>query len=681
MPNQLSNEDSLYLRQHADNPVDWFPWGEEAFGAAQREEKPVLVSIGYSSCHWCHVMAHECFEDDYIAGLMNTHFINIKVDREEHPAVDQVYMEAVQMITQHGGWPLNVFCFPDGRPFFGGTYFPPRDKGNGLVPWPQVLMRVADFYKKKRHELEENADAITKNMLHAENSIAGDSAKGDWNPEFLTVAAQGICQQHDDVNGGFGQAPKFPQAMTLEFLLQFLNTGRAESDAALHSRLEAVLTRSLQAMGFGGIYDQIGGGFSRYSVDSHWLIPHFEKMLYDNGLLLDLYAKAWMQFRDPLYRDIVRETLNWMDREMTGENGLLYSSLDADSEGREGKFYVWSPDEIRDALGDREEVADDFIRTYGISNEGNFEHGTSQPALLSGDREMRDRLKTARDDLYKVRSRRVWPQQDTKQILSWNALAIRGRIESHFAMGDLERLSLEGERLEWIMTRMRTPGGDGLYAIHYPVSGPSKPATLTDYALLLEALLSYAAKVDLVHPGQFSHWLQYSRESAGMILRKFRDRQQPGFHLTGETEDPLLFARRKEWIDSATPSGNSSLLHGFSTLHVLTGEAVYEEEFLRLRKTITSIASRLPTGVSHALSALVQEAVGISTVKAASGEALHALYPLLRQRPWRRLFLQISREDLGGHSYQLCSGTQCLPPENDPEKIAEKIGRGQSKIS
>ena len=347
--NGLGQESSLYLRQHAEQPVNWHAWGDAAFAEARERDVPLLVSIGYSACHWCHVMAHECFDDGYIAGLMNEHFVCVKVDREERPDVDQVYMEAVQMIQQQGGWPLNVFCLPDGRPFFGGTYFPPKDRGNGLVPWPQLLMRISDFYKRSRGELVENAEAIEKNILQGTRAGAAGGGFAEWSGDLLPEAAQGILGNHDHQYGGFGQAPKFPQSMCLHFLMAV--RGLPGVDAELLKRLDGACGTTLRAMAHGGLYDQFGGGFARYSVDAHWLIPHFEKMLYDNALLLQSYTRGWQQTKEGLYAAVVEETVGWLEREMLADCGGFYSALDADTDGEEGLFYVWDPESVDAAVG------------------------------------------------------------------------------------------------------------------------------------------------------------------------------------------------------------------------------------------------------------------------------------------------------------------------------------------
>ena len=384
MSNRLAHESSLYLRQHEANPVHWWPWCAEAFAEAKAKNKPVLVSVGYSSCHWCHVMARESFEQPWVADLMNQHFVCIKVDREERPEVDKLMMDAVQMIQGHGGWPLNCFCLPDGRPFFGGTYFPPEDRGHGQVPWPQLLMRVSDFYHRNKSELAANADAIAQNLTHLTRAPDADGSAPM--PDDLVAAARRICEQHDDTFGGFGAAPKFPAPHTLNLLLGLRGAAAIEADRSLATRLDAVLTITLGAMARGGLFDQVGGGFHRYCVDRDWTVPHFEKMLYDNAQLLGTYAEAWARYRDPLYVDICEETVGWLLREMRTANGLFAASLDADTDHHEGTTYVWTAPEVAAALGDE---AFPFAQAYGLSDKGNFE-GKNIPKL-KGDHAARKR--------------------------------------------------------------------------------------------------------------------------------------------------------------------------------------------------------------------------------------------------------------------------------------------------
>lgn len=426
MPNRLSKENSLYLKQHANNPVDWWPWGPEAFEEAKRLNKPVLVSIGYSACHWCHVMAHESFEDPFIADLMNRNFICIKVDREERPDIDQIYMEAVQMITGHGGWPLNAFCFSDGRPFFGGTYFPPEDRGFGIIPWPQLLVRIVDFFKKNPHELEENANNILKNMAISNIPYA---AEIQFSNDTLFLSAEKICHAHDDKWGGFGDAPKFPPSMTLDFLLATRNYSHCKK--TLVHRIDSIITTTLTKMALGGIYDQVGGGFARYSVDVEWRIPHFEKMLYDNALLIDIYTKAWVQHHNPLFKNIIEETIQWLLREMSVKDTPAFaSSLAADSEGKEGKYYIWPFEEIKNILG--YERMNAFCSAYGVSTQGNFEKGFNHLTWIKDTDKDRSLFASDRQKLLKARQKRLPPQRDDKILTAWNSLTASALVEAGF---------------------------------------------------------------------------------------------------------------------------------------------------------------------------------------------------------------------------------------------------------
>ncbi|NBN94656.1 MAG: thioredoxin domain-containing protein [Verrucomicrobia bacterium] len=482
--NRLAHESSLYLRQHEANPVHWWPWCDEAFAEAKAKDKPVLVSVGYSSCHWCHVMARESFEQAWVADLMNQHFVCIKVDREERPEVDKLMMDAVQMIQGHGGWPLNCFCLPDGRPFFGGTYFPPEDRGHGQVPWPQLLMRVSDFYHRNKSELAANADAIAQNLTHLTRAPDADGSAPS--PEDLIAAARRICEQHDDTFGGFGAAPKFPAPHTLNFLLGLRGAAAVESDRALASRIDAVLTITLGSMARGGLFDQVGGGFHRYCVDRDWTVPHFEKMLYDNAQLLGTYAEAWARYRDPLYADVCAETVGWLLREMRTSNGLFAASLDADTDHHEGTTYVWTAPEVAAALGDE---AFAFAQAYGLSDKGNFE-GKNIPKL-KGDHAARVRFAGARAKLLALRDRRPQPARDDKNLLSWNALVVGNLAKAAwiFDRKDWSELALETEANLW--ARFALGDGDGLRSVAHG-DKVTLEGNLSDYAWFAEAELALA---------------------------------------------------------------------------------------------------------------------------------------------------------------------------------------------
>ena len=660
MPNRLSEENSLYLQQHASNPVEWYPWGEEALKAAETSGKPLLVSIGYSACHWCHVMAHESFEDEYIAGIMNKHFICVKVDREERPDLDQIYMEAVQMIQQQGGWPLNVFCLPDGRPFFGGTYFPPEDRGQGLIPWPQICMRIADFYKRSKGELIENAESIQKNILAGTQAASTGGASSDWNPECLLEAAQGICGNHDDQYGGFGEAPKFPPAMSLNFLRALRPA--AESDLA--ARIDEVSHITLRAMAHGGLFDQFGGGFARYSVDAHWLIPHFEKMLYDNALLIDAYTRAWLDTQDPLYAAVVEETIGWLDREMSAPGGSFYAALDADSEGEEGRYYVWTPEQVDSVLGPS--LARELRAAYNITKEGNFEQGKSNPALVEADFVVRVKLADARRQLRECReAERVSPGKDTKISTAWNGMMIRALADAgfYFDRPDWTRRARKAIDFLWSELVTETPEGIQLKAVYYERGGAKVDAFLHDYALLAEACLAVASKIDWVEPGNSATYQARAQACVDQAMRCFTDEHSIGYYFTAEgAETPV--ARRKEWFDNATPSGNSVMLHALSGLHALTGDGRYAAEFEATLPAYADYAGKVAAGVAHGLEAAATHQSGVAVIKVGVDVDMNALRKALADKAWRRTFIQQSM-DLSPKQIQVCLGTQCLTSNDD----------------
>ena len=660
MPNRLSGENSLYLQQHASNPVEWYPWGEEAIMAAETSGKPLLVSIGYSACHWCHVMAHESFEDEYIAGIMNKHYICVKVDREERPDIDQIYMEAVEMIQQQGGWPLNVFCLPDGRPFFGGTYFPPEDRGLGLIPWPQICMRIADFYKRSKSELIENAEAIQKNILAGTQAASTGGASSDWNPQCLLEAAQGICGNHDDQYGGFGGAPKFPPAMSLNFLRAL----RPAVDSDLAARIDEVSRITLRAMAHGGLFDQFGGGFARYSVDAYWLIPHFEKMLYDNALLIDAYTRAWLDTQDPLYAAVVEETIGWIDREMTAPSGSFYAALDADSEGEEGQYYVWTPEQVDSVLGPS--LARELRAAYNITGEGNFEQGKSNPALVEADFVVRVKLADARRQLREYReAERVPPGKDTKINNAWNSMMIRALADAGFYFDRPKWTQRARKAIDFLWSELvtETPEGIQLKAVYYERGGAKVDAFLHDYALLAEACLAVASKIDWVEPGASATYQARAQACVDQAMRYFADEHSIGYYFTAEgAEAPV--ARRKEWFDNATPSGNSVMLHALSGLHAMTGDSRYAAEFEATLPAYADYAGKVAAGVAHGLEAAATYHSGVAVIKVGLDVDMNSLRKALTDKTWRRTFIQQSM-DLSPNQIQVCLGTQCLAPKDD----------------
>src|SRR5215217_2767071 len=533
--NRLAGETSPYLLQHAHNPVDWYPWGDEAFERARAEDRAVLVSIGYSACHWCHVMERECFEDERIAQLMNERFVCIKVDREEHPDVDAIYMDAVQAMTGHGGWPLNAFLTPDAVPFWAGTYFPPEPR-QGMPSWPQVLTAIGAAWDEQREEIRSQAGGIVERLRGAA-TLKPPEAEVD--PASLDAAVEGLRQLHDAEHGGFGTAPKFPPSSAVEFLL-----GRGEREMSLHT---------LRRMASGGMYDQVGGGFARYSVDARWIVPHFEKMLYDNALLARAYLHAWQLTGEGLFRRVCRETLDWALAELRQEEGAFASALDADSEGVEGKFYVWTPSQVREVLGD---LAGEAIEHFGMTEQGNFE-GANIPVRATPDPPHRDELRTR---LYEARAQRVWPGLDDKRLTGWNALMISALADAASAFDDARYRDAAVRCADFLVTRMRDE--DGRLLRTYNRGQARLRAVLEDHAFLLEALLGlYQSTFD-------PRWFAAARELAETILSHFTDREHGGFFATADDHEPLI-ARRKELEDSPIPAGASSAAYGLLRLAAL----------------------------------------------------------------------------------------------------------------
>ncbi len=589
MPNRLASETSPYLLQHADNPVDWYPWGEEALSKAQQENKPILLSIGYAACHWCHVMAHESFEDDATAEIMNRHFVNVKVDREERPDLDSIYMNAVVALTGHGGWPMTVFLTPEGQPFYGGTYFP-REPRFGMPGFKQVLLSVADAWEKRREEIVDDAAKVGQHLQQRLTLAAGDQTFG---PALFDAALPRINQTFEPRKGGFGDAPKFPPSMTLEFLLRMVH--ERDDSHALY-----MVEHTLEQMARGGIYDQLGGGFARYATDRDWLVPHFEKMLYDNALLSRVYLQAWQVTGKPLYRRIVEETLDWVVREMRHDGGGFYSSLDADSEGEEGKFYVWRPAEISAALDD-ETSATLFMRYYDVSEGGNWEGKSilrtpreldevAAELGLDGD-EAAGRLAQARQQLYALRAERVWPGLDDKVLTSWNGLMLRAFAEAGRALQRDDYTEVAVANARFLHETMRRDNGR-LLRSWKEGSEARFNAYLEDYAYLAAGLLElYQTVFD-------EQWFTWAQELAELMLAHFRDEEHGGFYDTSDDHEQLI-QRPKDVQDNATPSGNAMAALVLLTLSLYTGEAHYASAAEEMIAGMAPYMARYPTGFSQ----------------------------------------------------------------------------------
>ncbi len=588
--NALAKETSPYLLQHAHNPVQWYPWGEEALQRARDQDKPILLSIGYSACHWCHVMEHESFEDEAIARLMNENFINIKVDREERPDLDTIYMSAVQMMTGSGGWPMTVFLTADLIPFYGGTYFPPEDR-HGMPGFPRVLMSVAQAYRTRKEEIRSNASKLISELEKAELS----AAKQVLTAEILDTSTSNLISNYDARNAGFGRAPKFPPSMALTFLLRsYFRTGE--------KHLLEVVDHTLTAMACGGIYDQLGGGFHRYSVDDSWLVPHFEKMLYDNALLSRIYLDAWLLTANSLYRRITQETLDYVTREMTSAEGGFYSSQDADSEGHEGKYYIWSQSEIEATLG--EEDAALFNQYYGVSPEGNFEGKNILNVPRSAElvarlcRVSEQRLQQAVDRgrklLFEAREERVRPGRDDKILTSWNGLMLRSFAEAANGLDreDYRRTAIRNA--EFVLSNLRS---DGRLLRTYRDGRAKYAGYLEDYACVIDGLLS------LYEATSNPAWFATAEELAGIMIEKFWDSATEGFYFTSADHEYLI-RRPKEFNDNAIPSGNSVAVSALLRLWRFTGEERWIRHSLPVLERLALPMSRYPSAFSHLLCAL-----------------------------------------------------------------------------
>ncbi len=592
MPNRLINETSPYLLQHADNPVDWYPWSEEAFARAREEDKPVFLSVGYSACHWCHVMAHESFENEETARLMNSGFINIKVDREERPDVDSIYMGAVQAQTGRGGWPMSVFLTPEGKPFFGGTYFPPVDS-HAMPGFPRVLQAIVEAYRDRRSDVVNSADEL---VAHLRSGLMTSQGQEPLTSEVLSRAFDGLDSEMDKQHGGIGTAPKFPQPMTLEFLLRYYaRSGRTEA--------LAMVDITLEKMAHGGIYDQLGGGFHRYSIDPFWLVPHFEKMLYDNALLSRLYLHAYQITGSMQYRRIVEETLDYVLREMTSPEGGFYSSQDADSEGEEGKYFVWTPREIEEALGKEQAVL--FNRYYGVTHQGNFEGRNilhirdSAEAAASelgiGEEQLAEVVDNARAKLMERRIERVPPGRDDKVLTCWNGMMLRSFAEAAAVLGRNDYLQAALANAGFLLNALRSPQGRVLRS--FKDGKAVLKGYLDDYANLIDGLIAlHEATLDL-------RWLDEARSLADGMLELFWDDKEGTFYDTGSDHEKLII-RPSHLFDNAEPSGGALASDVLLRLAVLTGNTEYRDRAVTMLRSLRMVMARAPMGFGHWLCAL-----------------------------------------------------------------------------
>ncbi len=661
MLNHLVNETSPYLLQHAHNPVDWYPWGSEALQKARTEDKPIFLSIGYSACHWCHVMAHESFEDEKIAAILNEHFVSIKVDREERPDLDRIYMAAVQAMTGGGGWPMSVFLTPEGVPFYGGTYFPPQPR-YGMPSFSQVLAAIIDAWQNRRSEIASAGQQLVE-AIKPQISARAERASHDLKPEILEQAFRGIGQSFDHVNGGWGGAPKFPQPMTLEFLLRY-HSVTGDSQAV------QMVTQTLEAMARGGMYDQLGGGFHRYSVDAKWTTPHFERMSYDNSQLARVYLHAWQVTSNPFFRIIAQEILDYVLREMTDEAGCFYATQDADSEGEEGKFFLWAPAEIQAVLGPE---ADRFMRAYGVTERGNFEG--KNILTFKGTLAEREALTEARSRLLAAREQRIHPGRDEKALASWNGLMLATFAEAARVLDRQDYRQAAERNGDFLLSQMRDEDGR-LWHVWNKVKAEVKvKGQLEDYANVVEGL------IELYQTTFEARWYRAAHGLAQQMIEHFGAPQ--GFFDTADDAEALI-ARTRDLYDNATPSGNAMAATALLKLAGLAVEPRYAELARWSLAQVQDYLGQAPLGFGQWLVAAdyaLSHPTEIAIVGAPGADDTRALLncatmgfrprqvvavgtsnggvPLLKDRP------QIERRATA----YVCTGGVCRVPTTDPQVV------------
>ncbi len=670
--NRLARTSSPYLLQHAHNPVDWYPWDEEALTKAKAENKPILVSIGYSACHWCHVMERESFENEAIAQIMNEHFICIKVDREERPDVDQVYMEALHAMGLQGGWPLNVFLLPDQRPFYGGTYFPAQG-------WTNLLKQIARVFQQRYDDLANSADGFMQSIGASEVKRFGLAPAGtEHSKEKLHEAFQRMSQDFDQEKGGMDRAPKFPMPLVYSMLFKeyAVNSTQAALDHA---------TLTLDQMALGGIYDQIGGGFTRYSTDLDWFVPHFEKMLYDNGQLVSLYSEGYQVAQKPLYQQIVYQTINWLGREMTNAQGGFYSALDADSEGEEGKFYLWQPEEMRAVLGADSELIIDY---YHITNRGNWEPGKNIPFRDETDaafaarhgidlEEWEDQVLAANLQLLKARENRVRPGLDDKVLAGWNGLMCTGLANAYATFGEVRFLEMAIRNMEFILREMRS---ENRLFRNYKDGKAGIDAYLEDYAAVIQALTTlYQVTFD-------ESWLGHARQLTDYAITHFFDTEEDFFFFTDVSSEKLI-ARKKEIFDNVIPSSNSLMAENLYTLGLLLDNPDYTEKSLSMVSRIKKMMPKAPKDLANwagLFSKLTHPTAEIAIVGEDITDAMLALNQhyipnkvVVAKKPQETSDLALlQNRDMVNEktTWYLCYNKACQLPVNSLEEVLKQLG-------
>jgi uncharacterized protein YyaL (SSP411 family) len=685
--NRLIHETSPYLLQHAHNPVDWFPWGSEAFEKARAENKPLLLSIGYSACHWCHVMEHESFENESIAAVMNEHFVSIKVDREERPDLDHIYQSVVQMLSGQGGWPLTMFLTPEQEPFYGGTYFPPEDR-YGRPGFPRILAAVADAYHRRPGEVTKSIQQIREGLQKLSSL---EASPGELSPDILTNAARALANNFDMVHGGFGTQPKFPNPSNLEYLLRYWHVSGNEN----FLNMAKLATGKIAS---GGIYDHLGGGFHRYSVDERWLVPHFEKMLYDNAQLLPLYLNMYQITHDEFYARVARETLTYIKREMLAPEGGFYATQDADSEGEEGKFFVWTKAEVDALLGEASRL---FCRYYDITGSGNWEHGNNILHLtVSLDQtakmfnkpldEVTASIESSKAILFAAREQREKPFRDEKVLTSWNGLMLSGMVQAYNVLGEAEALQAVRDTITFLQRHMLR---DGRLLSVYKDGQAKLNGYLDDYAFLSAALL------DAFEATFTSAYFDLAQQLINTMLEEFWDVEQWGFFFTGKSHETLI-ERTKSVYDQAIPSGTSVATTTLLRLYHYTGRADYLQRAEQVLYLVRRHMEQQPFGVGSLLTTLdfyVRKPQEIVLIGAPDAEDTQAMLQALHQQyiPNKVLFqidpqqvaaalaaLPLLRDVLAGKAQvegkatvYVCHNFTCSLPVTDPEALTALFAR------
>jgi uncharacterized protein YyaL (SSP411 family) len=682
--NKLIEETSPYLLQHAHNPVNWFPWGDEALSLAKKENKPILVSIGYSACHWCHVMEKESFENEETANLMNEHFINIKIDREERPDLDHIYMDAVQAMTGSGGWPLNVFLTPDAKPFYGGTYFPPKRAFN-RPSWQEVLVGVKEAFTQRRNEIDSQAENLTEHLTQANSfGISAESETGFFTKEKIQEAFDSIMKNADREWGGFGRAPKFPQSFVIQYLLRFHHvTGNKE--ALDHALL------SIDKMIDGGIYDQVGGGFARYSTDAEWLVPHFEKMLYDNALLISIVSEAYQLTGNKRYKEVIEETIEFIQREMLHHEGGFYAALDADSEGEEGKFYVWNLEEVKELLKDNANI---FCEFFNIKPEGNWE-GENIPWRKKTEEVFCDERKFSLEKLKEIilkgkkillekRNQRIRPQTDDKILLGWNALMNTALCKAYAATGNESFRQLAIDNMQFLLSKFSK--NNSVENFHTWKNHIAKqPAFLDDYAFLIQAL------VQLQEITGNTYYLEKAKALTEYVIENFNDSKTDFFFYTTMKQEDII-VRKKEVYDGAQPSGNAVMADIMHRLGLYFDKPEWQEKTIRMINSLGNAIVRYPTSFGVWANILIELAIGTNEIAIISANSQYILSQVLKEYIPNKIIMATAvasnsfpllsgKENNKETALYLCRNYTCEKPVRSLAELIALIRRNELKIS